>query len=242
MLDVIVTSTCRRTIERTLPSFLEKVSCSEGFRFIVNVDVKHKRYLPRLKRYLAGSGIEDVRFNMNPHAGPRGQSEAVNYLFARIESPYCFHLEDDWIFLKEIDLDDLIQVMKKNKNIHHIRFNKMRTKDYAWLYHLSDEDSIEFRKPNHNCKIDGIDLVRTHVWSFNPSIARTSVVKSLVPVPLDTSCEKYFCNRYDHMFIEKGTYIWGRIGDEAAVRDIGRNRLIGYLKLLKKRIKGYRPV
>lgn len=234
MLDVIITSTCRKTIENTLESFIRNVSCFDDFRFIVNVDVRNPKYLDRLNRFLDQKGIRDVRINPYPAEMPRAHAEALNYLFGRIESPYYFHLEDDWVFLKRIDIDPLIEIMQTH-DIDQIRFNKQRTKDYAWLYHISTEDIPKYRKPNRNTVLNGMNLVQTWVWSFNPSIGRASTVQSIMPFPVSPNPEKYLCHKYDEIYSTRGAFIWGRIGDKAAVHHIGLERWI-WLKQIRRKI------
>jgi len=239
MLDVIITSTCRKTIENTLESFTRNVKCSDAFRYIVNVDVKNPKYLDRLNWFLAGKGIRDVRINQHPAEMPRAHAEAINYLFNRVRSPFFFHLEDDWLFLKKIDLDPMIEIMQNHDDIDQIRFNKQRTKDYAWLYHISTEDIPKYRKPNRNTVLNGMNMVQTWVWSFNPSIGRTATVQSVMPFPPFPNPEKYLCYRYDKIYGTRGAYIWGRIGDRAAVRDIGYERLILLKRIKRKIVKTY---
>jgi hypothetical protein len=236
MIDVIITSTCRKTIKQTLSSFLEHVICSEKFHFIVNVDVKNLFYLPYLKSYLDKMQITDININLHPGSKNTAHGNAINYLFNQLKSPYYFHLEDDWIFLKKIHLDPLLVLMEKNDFIHHIRFNKDRIKDYAWLYHLSPTDTPPFRKMQENVLFNDIPLVKTYVWSFNPSIARTATIKQMLPICVDSNCEKDVCSQFDHLFSSNGAYIWGRIGDEAAIQDIGRNTLLHRLRRIKQSI------
>jgi hypothetical protein len=86
--------------------------------------------------------------------------------------------------------------------------------------------------------MSGVPFVTTQVWSFNPSLARTSVVKEIGPIPRnlhnDTCPERYVCRRYDELYKEKGSYIFGKIGDDATVKDIGRTRGKQYFMRLKK--------
>ena len=236
MLDVIVTSTCRKTIIPTMKSFLKRVFSSQQYRFIVNIDVRNPAYLPKLKQFLADMNIDVFRVNMSPKPWPRGLTETTNFLYTKVETPYYFSLQDDWLFLRTINLDPLIEVMNHNPYVDHIRLSKQRIRPYAWLYHLSGEDVPKYRKPNIEMAIDNINLVRTHNWSFNPSLSRTSVMKTMLPVPVRTRAETHFCLRYDQLYSTRGAYVLGRIGDKPAVRDIGRNRYREYFRRLKTRL------
>ncbi|GBD95570.1 MAG TPA: hypothetical protein ENG83_13865 [Nitrospirae bacterium] len=239
-----MTSTCRKTIERTFHSFFKYVSCDEKFRFIVHIDVLNPRYLPDLMDFLKKTsesyGVDIIhKVNSNPSANYyEAHSRAVGYLFSCIESLHYFHLEDDWIFLKKIDLNPLIVLMKKYPYIDHIRFSKKNIPERSWLYHISDVVSEEFLIPNKEVIIDDITLVELPLWSFNPHLGRTSVVKHFTDLPIRENPEKYICHKYSH-FAENGKiYMYGRIGDGASVRDIGRNRLRQKIRKLKYILKG----
>lgn len=235
MIDVIITSTCRKSIVTTMESFHRNISYSGNFRFLVNIDViNNSDYLPELMSFLNDYGIDDIAVNRNPLEWPKGLTAATNYLYSKVESKYYFNLQDDWIFLKKINIDPLIELMDTHEDIHHIRFDKQRTRNYSWLYHKSDRDIPEFRKPNVNVNINNMKLVTNYVWSFNPSFSRTSTMKKFLPVPAEKRAETYFCSKFDELFSANGAFIYGRIGDNPTARDIGRNRLIEYLRHLKK--------
>ena len=218
MLDVIVTSTCRKTIKRTIESFLEHFQFSNGFNFIVHVDVMQPENIKWMKNLFSNYEITDIYFNNNL----KGHSNAINYLIQKIEAPYYFHLEDDWVFLQKINLDQLIDLMKTYHEIDHIRFNKEKIQPKAWLYHLSPDPKNKLLLPKQQCNINGIDLVKTHVWSFNPSIARTSRIKQVNKIPLNHNPEQFICHQYPKIARHPGTYIYGRIGSGHVCKDIGR--------------------
>jgi len=223
-MDVIVTSTCRHHIKRTLRSFFDNVTSSQDFNFVVNIDVLKPAYLPKLMRYLESLGISDINVNLEPGNFHEGLARAIKYLYRRVTSPVFFHLEDDWLFLKRIDLDPLIQLMHDHPHIDHIRLSRSTIPERGWLYHLSERPSEEFMADHHNVEIDGIELVQTHTWSFNPSLARANVAKCFTDIPAGTEAEKYTCHEYAKRFDHDGCYLYGRIGDSAAVKDIGRSR------------------
>lgn len=240
-IDVVVTSTCRKTVEKTVESFLDKLYLSEEFNFIVNVDVKNPGYLPTLEKYFKRKNINDVHINHHPARPPKGQADAVNYLYNKLNAPYYFNLEDDWIFLKTINLDALIEVMEKNEDIDIIKLNRMRIPEESWLYHLSPS-SAPLTGMNSNQSMGNLNLVKTHNWSFNPSLVRTATIKKMLPVEFTgtkklsppSNAEKYFCHTYDHMFSKRGAFFLGCIGDPPIIRDIGRNKWKVYRRRLKK--------
>jgi len=222
-MDVIITSTCRKIIEKCIPSFLDNVKYTGTFRFLVNIDVKNSKYLPRLQKFLEDLSIEDVTINMHPKAKPQGLTEATNSLYRKIESDYYFNLQDDWIFLEKVNLDTLVALMNNNPEIDHIRLNKEVVGQDEWLYHLSNENKPEYRKKINNMVVDSINLVKIFTWSFNPSLCRTETIKSMLPVPVNTRAETYFCKKYDELYSARGAFFLGSIGDKARIKDVGRN-------------------
>jgi hypothetical protein len=220
-LDVLVTSSCRPTLERTLRSFRKQVRFSGGYRFLVNVDVLDPAYLPRLQAVLAEHGIEDANVCREGTRRRERHARAFAHLLGRVESEFYFHLEDDWTFRKRIDLDRLLPLMQRHPEIHHLRFPRRRTPARCWLYYRYRADDPAKRVPNQPLRLEDADLVRTFVWSFNPSLARTSVAKSLLPIPTDQPPERYVCWRYFERHDPPGTFILGRIGEGGWVRHIG---------------------
>lgn len=234
-MDIIITSICRKTIEKCLQSFLNNVKYSGKFRFLVNIDVKNPSYLPRLMTFLEKHSIKNISINMEPKEKPQGLTDTINTIYSKIKSKYYFNLEDDWIFMEKIDLDSLTAIMNKKPEIDHIRLNKNVIEQDTWLYHLSDKKS-KLKKRNYKFVVDGIDLVKIFTWSFNPSLCRTETIKRLLPVPNNVRAETYFCRKYEELFSSRGAYFLGNVGDNARIKDIGRNIYRESIKVCKNKI------
>lgn len=237
MIDVIITSTCRPTLAACLKSFKTRVRCSEGFNFLVNIDVRQETRLPQTLETLKKHGIFDIRINHYPAPPPDGHVDAVNHLYGKVKARYYFSLEDDWIFLRDIDLDRYIALMDGEPLVDHIRLSKERIREYSWLYYLSVEDLPQFRRPNRDMVLHSVPLVKAHTLSFNPSLNRSHTVQSMLPIPRGVNPEQYLCAEYEKRYAARGAYIAGRIGDGPAVRDIGRNQVKEALRKLKQRLR-----
>jgi hypothetical protein len=235
-MDVMVTSTCRKTIEKCIPSFLMNMKYSGQFRFLVNIDVKNPKYLPRMQRYLKELSINNVTINMHPKQNLMGLTDTTNSLYKKIKSKFYFNLQDDWIFLEKIDLDSLVTLMDNYPEIDHVRLNKEVVGQNEWLYHLSQDNKQKYNKKTKNMVIDGINLVKIKTWSFNPSICRTETIKNMLPVPNNIRAETYFCHKYDELYCARGAYFYGNIGDCARIKDIGRSICRETLRIYKKRL------
>lgn len=231
MLDIIITSSCRKSIIKTLDSFFARVHCSKSIRLLIHIDVLHPDQLNLIKDYLRNLKLEkkiEILTHVNPHPARNwyaAHSNAILHLYGLISTACYFHLEDDWRFLKNIDLDPLIRLMEKYPDIDNIRFSRERIKKKVWLYHLSDEITEEFLAPNIECLIDNISLIQTPIWSFNPHLGRTSIIKNITDIPKNQNPEKFVCLKYIENGKHNGTYVYGKIGDSAYVNDLGRNKI-----------------
>lgn len=219
ILDVVITSSGRKTIFATMDSFLSKVKFSGSFRFIVNVDLCNKDHLEQIKARFKDLDVKC--FNVNYQ--PRGFTRAVDFVIRRVETPVYFHLEDDWIFLSEINLDPFLELFQTNSNLNHICFSKKKILYYNELFYLRkikfipvDCDLFKTK----NVTIGGIDLVKTITYSTNPNLSRTSHFQKLWRTYY-LNVEQQFALQNFLLGGRRGYYISGQIGDEAVVNHIG---------------------
>ena len=238
-LDVLITSTCRKTIEPTLKGFLAKVSCPRGFRFVVNIDVLDPGYLERELAFLKGMGITEIMVNREVVSPGVNHARAVTRLFNSVRSPFFFFLEDDWLFLRRVDLDPLVNLMERYPFIDHIRFSKEKIKKRAWLYYVSQEISEDVLRDNTQADLDGIPLVKSWGWTFNPGLNRSALLKDFGGNGIvEASAEVWVSRRYQEVYKNRGVYIYGHIGEPAAVKDLGRDRLLQWSRKAKHIISG----
>ncbi|GLZ12645.1 hypothetical protein Acsp04_28800 [Actinomadura sp. NBRC 104425] len=113
--DITTTSTLRPTLIRTYRSFFRHVRHSGCFRVLVTADPAYPvsedeaeevraflRDLPRLDDRVCSVVVEEFP----RHVGLQG---ALSVLFAHKRAPVGVHLEDDWEFFRDVDLDALIE-------------------------------------------------------------------------------------------------------------------------------------
>jgi hypothetical protein len=228
-LEVLVTSVCRKTFEKTYRSFTEKVHFSGDFRFLVHVDVLTgaRRYLPRLLRFLEEAAIPNPFINH----GPSGHANAVNFLFKAVRTPLFLYLEDDWVFLHDIDLDPLVALMVGNKDVNQIRFSKEKLDNSPAVARQYEKVGLRLCLPGKQVRIEDTDLVESRIWALNPHLGRTSVAKRFTDMPQGVNPERYIWKEYHSSVEPAGLYILGKYGDDPHVKDIGRPPLL--LKKLK---------
>lgn len=219
VLNVIVTSSGRKTIFPTMESFLSKVKYSGKFRFLVNVDLCNTKHLNDIRSLFRPLNVQVFNVNYTP----KGFTRSLDYLIRRVETPFYFHLEDDWLFLKDLDLDPLLGVFQEFKHVNHLCFSKKKILGYNELYYLRKLKFIpvdcDFFK-TRNATLGNIDVVETMNYSANPNISRTSHFQRLWRVH-SLNLEQQFALQNFLLGGRRGYYILGRIGDEPTVEHIG---------------------
>jgi len=214
-IDVIITSSSRDQIFKTIPSFVDKVKSKRPYRFLLNVDPCGAVLAHEIMKLFSDMNL--VYMNINEKPG--GFTKAVSSLINRVESEYYFHLEDDWIFLCDINLDLYIDILTNNPDVNHIRFSKRVIRDYNNLFYIKPLQNI-LKPQKKQCLIDGVPLVKVISYSTNPSLCRASHFKNRFHIK-SRNIEQQFSLINFLMLAANGYYIAGKIGDQATVDHIG---------------------
>jgi hypothetical protein len=112
-------------LEETLQKIVKHVVDDiDRFRLIINVDpigenIKAKKVIKVAEKY-----FNDVIYNI-----PKEPSfpKAVKWVWSQVEAPFVFHCEDDMDILRDIDIDDMIRILLKYKDLSTLRLCKPRT-------------------------------------------------------------------------------------------------------------------
>ena len=122
-MDITMTAVRRpEVIEKTLKSFTENLFViPEDHRLIVNIDpvgneINNDKVIDVLEKYFPNLVIFEPKKPSFP--------KAVIRIWKQVESKYFFHLEDDWILERPIFMTDLIQPLKRNKELACMRLYK----------------------------------------------------------------------------------------------------------------------
>jgi len=232
VIDVTITGSGRwNYLVRTVKTFNRMIHCSEGFRFHVTDDAGYNLEKDPSRKMIPKVGwFADWHFTDNQDYG-----ECMAWLFSRVQSDIFIHLQDDWVFTKKMDFDPLIALMRQHKTINQIRLSKRKI-----LSHLKKERTVRKSIPKKNVVIDSIPLVAAPKWACHPSLNRLSFVKSF---RLPCGKAAYKPARWEHEWqanifrgvdrfkpaehmMKRGCYIYGQIGDPAAILHIGEQRAI----------------
>ena len=227
IVDVIRPTASRFDVfKESTESFLENVIFKGDFRFIVHEDSFDMDESADIVDYCKNDlGIETVKVDY-PNIG---QGPSLTWLMSQVKADFVFQLEDDWIFLREIDLNCVVDMMRRNKWISEIVFNKRPTmkQKYTWIKKqvMADETS----------------LITCPHWTFIPSLWRSKTIKRrwveapkqciftwhfnaelkhMTDILVDE--ERYAMTRDADWVIQNlGTYYLGEFGEPAFVRHLG---------------------
>ena len=172
-MDVLITSASRdKCLKSEIETFKKHVICSQEFDFHL-----HEDCVPGLEdsyeetvRWSKESGI----FKTVLHDKPRvGRGTALNQLREYANSKYVFYMEEDFDWIRSINLDYLIQIMDNYSHINQIAFN--------W------RNDIKVPKPNgpngqkffyyENRMFNYHTLHVSERWTWQPALWRTEWVK-----------------------------------------------------------------
>lgn len=126
-IDITMTAVIRpKLLSETLQKIKEHVCRGEDdrYRLIINVDPIGEKIKPAKVVKTARNYFENVVFNIAKHPW---FPKAVKWTWSQVEAPYVLHWEDDVNILYDIDVDDMISILKKYEKLSSLRLYKART-------------------------------------------------------------------------------------------------------------------
>lgn len=238
-MDVLVTSSSRgECLRLSIESFIDKVRYSDTFRFLLHEDFVFKKHSDRCLKWAKESGIFDKIFFHKNHIG---LGKAIVLLFKQVKSEFCFFVQDDWYWEREVPLDDIIGIMKNYSDINQIIFNKYR--NYGVIKSFEYKERIVHPVNSNNEYI----ICLNNMWSLLPGIWRTAWMKKRYknfgkryekPEGFFSNTLGMSINRQNSRYCEKniGSYIWGSHGDPRVVHHLGDE-----LRMASWRLENGRP-
>ena len=212
--DITMTAVLRpEIIKKTLDSFCENLFFNKDYKYrlIINIDpignegAKPKKIVKLCKLY-----FDDVIFNIPDKAS---FPKAVIWGWKQIKSNYTFHLEDDWILNRKVELRRLIKMLEKNPKLACMRLYK---------HNIPNKKNPRLFNSPYNYK-DGffVGSDRKKQFGLNPVLIRSSYIHEALPLMVeDKNPEKQFRygNKKMRDFVMKWQYaIYGKPGDKALV-------------------------
>jgi len=124
-IDITMTSVLRPEIVRgTLKSFFKSMFYKnpDRYRLIVNIDpLGNGKATANDVLEVCKNHFKKVVYNISKEPS---FPKAVRWTWDQVESPWVFHLEDDWIVHRKVDVDHMIEIMNKYKDLACLRLYK----------------------------------------------------------------------------------------------------------------------
>jgi glycosyltransferase involved in cell wall biosynthesis len=96
-----------------------------------------------------------------------GHHGAVDYMYAKVETPYVFHCEDDWLFDAPFNFEAMKDLLSTNKSVSQICFRKMS--DFS-ADDVDPEKVVEVVSPQMSyLRLDHLHK-QWHGYTFNPHL------------------------------------------------------------------------
>lgn len=145
--DICIVTTLRpKILEKTLLSFFENITCNEQMRVIYNIDMvpikEGLNYNMFSIGHILGTVSQMLRqssrgtINIKPNF-----ANAVKTVWKNSTSDYVFHLEDDWTFLRKINLEKCI-IRMTEENFDYMRFPKENAPHLNCLHKVALQPSL----------------------------------------------------------------------------------------------------
>lgn len=150
-----------------------------------------------------------------------------------VSTEFVVVVQHDMRFVRSVDLQSLIEVMEKNPEIKHVRFNVNPITEMNWDAEFSHRGTLYdrrdfLREERFEAPGGSLPLVRTLAWSDNNYLCRVGYLTDRV-LPLLRGLRGFPedavnpLNTRDHHEVW-GTYIWGAWDDPPVIEHLdGRN-------------------
>ena len=213
-IDITTSATIRPgLLQRTLSSFRDNLlNNNHTYRLIINVDPAGE------EDKTADDVIEVAKsyFDNVVSRTPESPSfaGAVIWCWSQVESDIVFHLEDDWIMLRPIDLDKMLGTIAEFGNF----------------------DSFRLAKQNQKCSKQRVKLYDR--LSLNPVFIRKKFIKKAIQHmspdknpekqlrAVDPECGKFIKKTSHGVYVEQGSGV--------VVQDIGRKWMMKHGVYVKR--------
>lgn len=214
-IDITMTAVIRPgIIEKTLESFCNNLFTDRKlYRLVINIDpVGDECRTKEDVLNICNKYFDNVIYNCpdNPSF-----PKAVIWTWKQIKSNYIFHLEDDWVLNKKIEIKTLTKILEKNPQLACVRLYKhdIPNKKNPRLFNspYTFNESGNFFVANDSKKQFGL----------NPVLIRKTFIDEALPLMVDNeNPEKQFRygNKRMKNFVMKWKYaIYGKPGDKTLV-------------------------
>lgn len=213
LIDITMTATIRPWIvKQTLESFCKSAFLKKkSYRLIVNIDPIGENLSAKSVVNVCKSFFDNMVYSI-----PREPSfsKAVQAVWRMANAKYIFHLEDDWVIYRKIDIGHMIKLLDKYDDLACLRLCRHR---------INKEDPVRLWGCRYDYNKDGFFVARDSGTQFglNPVLIKGDFVKEAVRLMVDDrNPEKQFrySNEVMRDFVMRWKYgVYARYGDKPLV-------------------------
>lgn len=220
-IDITMPVTLRPSLlDRTLKSFTKKLfTDKDRYRFIFNIDpIGENGCKPEDVIEIANKYFDDILYNI---AEEPSFPKSFIWCWNHADSDYLFHMNEDWELLRPINIDKMINLLKKNNNLACLRLLKMNVPGNLKFFRSTYIDKKQYLQAGS----------REVSFGTNPELIRGKFYKEARKYLLDNANpEKQFRPWQKDMF-ENVTKHWdyavyAKVGDKMLIKDIGRGWML----------------
>tara|TARA_Y100000310_G_C20697249_1_gene826580 strand:+ start:80 stop:784 length:705 start_codon:yes stop_codon:yes gene_type:complete len=140
-IDVLVTSASRLDyLKLTIDSLRQNLKFSGKLNWIIHEDAVKQAASQEVVRWINKNKF-DVLMVTNP---AKRQGKAVLNLLKMSKTEFVIRTEDDWVLQRQINLDEVIQVLEENNTVNQISFSK-RNNGLATHYKYKEYTFSKFK-------------------------------------------------------------------------------------------------
>lgn len=218
-IDILINSASRLDcLIPTVNSLLNRMKYSEGYRLILHDDVVRKEGSRDIARWVEESKIIDVFIRTEP---AMRLGVGIYKGLKEVRSPYLLKWEDDWLFLKDVYLDEILAAMEADRTINQVAFNK----------HRNEKSKHEITRPVRD--MGSFKLTQIQEWSIGPGVWRTDFSRAKWPYAEDAHAALWVYGAvdlskgqdYEWMRKNVGCYFYGGHGEGPFVEHLGHKSM-----------------
>ena len=212
MLDVTMTCTMRpELIIRTLLSFAEKVHYDGQVRIIANIDpvgVSNQSVIKSIIKSVA----KDCKWLYAVREPEEACfAAAVKWVWEQVETPIFLHLEDDWLFLKPVNMEAIEKAFENFPSVGYLCLRKKHIK-HGVVKRVNDDSYITYKPGKRK-------------YGLQPAFWRKEAAQTAAPffdLKKDPEKQLWEKRRVGKRIGNWRCAYYGKIGETPWVKDIGR--------------------
>jgi len=171
-------------------------------------NLNYKEYLKRLRKYI--SDKPNIKIVIKKQHG--GLSENIRNALKSIKTKYILVIQHDFPFIRDFEIEKIIEDMETNPELKHVRFNKRANIRYG-----SNEINNLFGKEliSHN-----YTYTRTPSWSDNNHLCQTDYYRNIILKGCKGNCMEgrlMFKQKTKKDHKKYGAYLFGKKNEPAYI-------------------------